>query len=275
MIIDTHHHYWNYDPVEFDWIDHDMAAIRHNFLPADLGTTLKDTDVSGVVTVQARQIIEETEWLLQLASENEFMKGIVGWLPLAADNVQELLAKYSANPWLKGVRHVVQGEPDPEFILGKDFNRGISFLKDYNLVYDILIVEHQLPNTIRFVDQHPDQQFVLDHIAKPKIKANEIKDWRENLMELAKRENVSCKISGMVTEADFKNWTEEQLQPYFNVVLEAFGSSRLLFGSDWPVCLVATQYADWLALVKKVMSKLSTGEKEKVYWKNATKIYQL
>lgn len=275
MIIDTHHHYWNYNPVAFDWIDDEMAAIRRSFLPADLEATLLATDVSGVVTVQARQIVEETEWLLKLASENDFMKGIVGWLPLAADNIQELLEKYSPNPWLKGVRHVVQGEPDPEFILGKDFNRGISLLKDFNLVYDILIFEHQLPNTIRFVDQHPDQQFVLDHIAKPKIKINEIKAWKQNLTELAKRENVSCKISGMVTEADFKNWTEVQLQPYFDVVLEAFGSSRLTFGSDWPVCLVATQYADWLALVKKVLGKLSPNEQELVYWKNAMKIYQL
>ena len=275
MIIDTHHHYWNYNPVEFDWIDDEMATIRRSFLSGDLEATLKDTDVSGVVTVQARQIVEETEWLLKLASENEFMKGIVGWLPLAADNIQELLEKYAADTWLKGVRHVVQGEPDPEFILGKDFNRGISLLKDFKLVYDILIFEHQLPNTIRFVDQHPDQQFVLDHIAKPKIKINEIKAWQQNLTELGKRENVSCKISGMVTEADFKNWTEAQLQPYFDVVLEAFGPSRLMFGSDWPVCLVATKYADWLALVKKVLSKFSSEEQEQVYWKNAMKIYQL
>lgn len=275
MIIDTHHHYWNYNPVDFDWIDDDMATIRRSFLPVDLAATLKETDVTGVVTVQARQIVEETEWLLKLASENEFMKGVVGWLPLAADNIQELLEKYSPNPWLKGVRHVVQGEPDPEFILGKEFNRGISLLKDFNLVYDILIFEHQLPNTVRFVDQHPDQQFVLDHIAKPKIKANEIKSWQKSLAELAKRENVSCKISGMVTEADFKNWTEEQLQPYFDVVLDTFDPSRLMFGSDWPVCLVATKYDDWLALVKKVLSKLSANEQEQVYWKNAMKIYQL
>lgn len=275
MVIDTHHHYWNYNPVDFDWIDDDMATIRRSFLPVDLATTLKGTNVTGVVTVQARQIVEETEWLLKQAEENGFMKGIVGWLPLAADGIQELLEKYSANPWLKGVRHVVQGEPDPEFILGKDFNRGISLLKQYGLVYDILVFEHQLPNTIRFVDQHPDQQFVLDHIAKPKIKVNEIKAWQQNLTELGKRENVSCKLSGMVTEADYKGWTEEQLQPYFDVVLDAFGPSKLMFGSDWPVCLVATQYAEWLALVKKVLSKLSDDGQEQVYWKNAMRIYQL
>ena len=275
MIIDTHHHLWNYDSVEFDWIDDDMATIRRSFLPEDLKATIDSTGVSGVVTVQARQIIEETEWLLSLAAQNDFMKGIVGWLPLAADNVNELLQKYSENKWLKGVRHVVQGEPDPEFILGEAFNRGISLLKDYQLVYDILILEHQLPNTIKFVDQHPDQVFVLDHIAKPKIKLNEIEPWAKNMKELAKRENVSCKISGMVTEADFKKWTPEQLQPYFDVVLDAFGPSRLMYGSDWPVCLVATEYSDWLQLVKQVLLSFSDTEKEQIYYKNAVETYQL
>ncbi|WP_321286007.1 amidohydrolase family protein [uncultured Sunxiuqinia sp.] len=275
MIIDTHHHLWNYDPVEFDWIDDDMATIRRSFLPEDLKATIDSTGVSGVVTVQARQIVEETEWLLSLAAQNDFMKGIVGWLPLAADNVSELLQKYSENKWLKGVRHVVQGEPDPEFILGEAFNRGISLLKDYQLVYDILILEHQLPNTIKFVDQHPDQVFVLDHIAKPKIKLNEIEPWAKNMKELAKRENVSCKISGMVTEADFKKWNPEQLQPYFAVVLDAFGPSRLMYGSDWPVCLVATKYSDWLQLVKQVLLSCSDTEKEQIYYKNAVETYQL
>lgn len=275
MIIDTHHHFWNYNPVDFGWIDDEMATIRRNFLPDDLQKTLAKTDVSGVVSVQARQRMEETDWLLQLASEHDFIKGIVGWLPLAGKNIQELLEKYVANHWLKGVRHVVQGEPDPDFILGKNFNRGVSLLKDHGLVYDILIFERQLPNTIRFVDQHPDQTFVLDHIAKPKIKVNEIEAWSKNLKELAKRENVSCKISGMVTEADFKNWTARQLQPYFEVVLEAFGPSRMLFGSDWPVCLVATNYADWLNLVKKVVSGFSVSEQEQIFSKNAMHVYQL
>ena len=275
MIIDTHHHYWNYNPIDFDWIDDDMAAIRRSFLPEDLKSALKDTGVTGVVSVQARQCLEETDWLLQLAADNEFMKGIVGWLPLASDNIEELLAKYSPNRWLKAVRHVVQGEPDPEFIFGKSFNRGISLLKNYGLVYDILIFEYQLANTIRFVDQHPDQQFVLDHIAKPRIKTNELEPWAKNIRDLAKRENVSCKISGMVTEADFKSWTEEQLKPYLEVVLEAFGPERLLYGSDWPVCLVATEYANWLNLVKRNMAQLSANEQQLIFCKNAQAVYQL
>ena len=275
MIIDTHHHLWNYNPVEFDWIDDEMAAIRKSFLPADLQATLANTGVEGVVTVQARQSLEETNWLLKLASENDFIKGVVGWVPLADESIQQILEEYKSSPWLKGVRHVVQGEPDPEFILGKDFNKGISLLKNYNLVYDILIFEHQLANTIRFVDQHPEQQFVVDHIAKPKIKKNELEPWAKNVKELAKRENVSCKISGMVTEADYKLWTEEQLNPYFETILEAFGSSRLLFGSDWPVCLVATNYSNWLDLVKKTISNFSKEEQDFILYKNAQRIYNI
>ncbi len=274
-IIDTHHHYWNYNPVDFDWIDDDMARIRQSFLPKDLEATLKATEVAGVVSVQARQIVEETDWLLKLAAENDFMHGVVGWLPLASPQIQDELERLKDNPWLKAIRHVVQGEPDPEFILGKAFNLGISKLKDYQLVYDILIFEHQLPNTIRFVDQHPEQQFVLDHIAKPRIKTNELEPWSSNLKELAKRPNVSCKISGMVTEADYKTWTSEQLQPYFDSVLEAFGPERLMYGSDWPVCLVATEYANWLGLVKEKLSGLSSDEQEMIFYKNAEKVYQL
>lgn len=275
MIIDTHHHYWNYNPVEFDWIDEEMAKIRQSFLPDNLKETLENTEVEGVVTVQARQSLEETNWLLQLATENDFMHGIVGWLPLMAENINELLEKYNQNDKLKAVRHVVQGEPDPKFILGKNFNRGISQLKKYGLVYDILILEHQLPNTIRFVDQHPDQQFVLDHIAKPRIKANELEPWTKNIRELAKRKNVSCKISGMVTEADFNNWTEEQLKPYFEVVFNAFGPNRLMYGSDWPVCLVATEYANWLSLVKRQLAQFSENEQNMIFYKNAVEVYQL
>nr|WP_320021786.1 amidohydrolase family protein [uncultured Draconibacterium sp.] len=275
MIIDTHHHLWNYNPVEFDWIDDEMAAIRKSFLPADLEATLVNSEVEGVVTVQARQSLEETNWLLKLASENDFIKGVVGWVPLADESIQQILEEYKSSPWLKGVRHVVQGEPDPEFILGKDFNKGISLLKNYNLVYDILIFEHQLANTIRFVDQHPEQQFVVDHIAKPKIKKNELEPWAKNVKELAKRENVSCKISGMVTEADYKLWTEEQLNPYFETILEAFGPSRLLFGSDWPVCLVATNYFNWLELVKKTISNFSKEEQDFILYKNAQRIYNI
>ncbi len=275
MIIDTHHHFWNYNPVDFDWINDEMKVIRKDFLPATLQKTISETEVEGVVTVQSRQKTEETEWLLQLASENSFMKGVVGWVPLASENIQRILEKYASNSLLKGVRHVVQGEPDPEFILKKSFNRGISLLKNFSLVYEILIYEHQLPNTIKFVDQHPNHMFVLDHIAKPKIKNNELQPWLKNIQELAKRENVCCKISGLVTEADFRFWTEEQLHPYFNAVIETFGPSRLMFGSDWPVCLVATSYSNWIDTVKRAISSLSNNEQEMILFKNAQKIYRI
>lgn len=275
MVIDTHHHLWNYNPVEFDWIDDEMATIRKSFLPEDLQKTIAGTEVEGVITVQARQTIEETEWLLQLAAENDFMKGIVGWLPLRDKNIETLLEKYSANKWLKGVRHVVQGEPDPEFILGKDFNNGIAKLRDFNLVYEILIFEHQLSNTIKFVDKHPNQLFVLDHIAKPKIKANELEPWATNIKELAKRENVYCKISGMVTEADYKTWSEEQLKPYFDIVIDAFMPKRLMIGSDWPVCLVATEYQKWINIVLQQISSCSQEEQEAIMHLNAEQVYKI
>lgn len=275
MIIDTHHHLWNYNQSEFGWIDDDMAAIRRSFLAYDLISTLNTTEVEKVITVQARQSLKETDWLLYLASQYTMMAGVVGWLPLEDGNISQLIDKYSENKWLKGLRHVIQGEPDPEFILGEKFNRGISLLKQYDLVYEILILEHQLPETIRFVDMHPGQQFVLDHIAKPRIRTNELQPWTSNIRELARRENVSCKISGMVTEADYMNWSEEQLMPYFDVVIEAFGPSRLMFGSDWPVCLVASTYQSWVDVVKKAISTLNPLDQELILYGNAKGIYKI
>jgi len=275
MIIDSHHHFWKYDPIEYDWIDDSMKVIRKDFLPENLKTTIQEAGVDGVISIQARESVEETDWLIGMAHQSDFIKGVVGWLPLIQDDIEVYLEKYVAEKILKGVRHVIQGEPDPEFILRKDFNRGISLLKKYSLVYDILIVERQLPNTIRFVDLHPNQVFVLDHIAKPLIGKMELSPWKENIMDLAKRENVNCKISGMVTEADYQKWTPSQLHPYFEVILEAFGPDRLLFGSDWPVCLVATSYKSWMELVKKNISSLSDTEQLKIMGGNAIRLYQL
>jgi L-fuconolactonase len=275
MKIDSHHHYWRYNPVDYDWIDDSMKLIRTDFLPEKLEPTIREAGIDGVISVHARQSVEETDWLIGMAHQNKFMKGVVGWLPLVQKDIETHLEKYSGEKILKGIRHVVQGEPDPEFILRDDFNRGISLLKKYSLVYDILIVERQLPNTIKFVDQHPDQVFVLDHIAKPLIGRNELSPWKENIQEMAKRENVSCKISGMVTEADFTSWTPEQLLPYFDVILNAFGPDRLLFGSDWPVCLVATSYKNWADLVKKNISTFSETEQAKIMGQNAVRIYRL
>ncbi|GET24045.1 amidohydrolase [Prolixibacter sp. NT017] len=275
MIIDAHHHFWEYDPVEYNWIDDEMSAIRRDFLPVNLQETILETPVEGVVSIQARQSIEETDWLLKLASENEFIKGIVGWLPLRQRNIKDLLEKYSGFSALKGVRHVVQGEPEPEFLMGREFNRGIALLKDYGLAYDVLIFAHQLPAAIRFVKQHPEQLFVLDHIGKPEIKQNKITRWKQDLKELGRCDNVFCKVSGMVTEANYRTWTEEQLQPYLETVLDAFGPGRLLFGSDWPVCLVATEYSKWFDLVLRFFSTLSHDEQELIFGGNAQYVYHL
>ena len=275
MIIDSHHHFWKYDPVEYDWIDDSMNKIREDFLPDDLQLTIQEANVDGVISIQARQSLEETDWLIGLANQNNFIKGVVGWLPLIQKDIGGYLEKYSEEKLLKGVRHVIQGEPDPEFMHRKDFNHGITLLKKHSLVYDILIVERQLSNTIRFVDHHPYQVFILDHIAKPLIGSNELSPWKENIRELARRENVNCKISGMVTEADYQKWTTSQLLPYFEVILEAFGPDRLLFGSDWPVCLVATSYKNWMKLVQKNITSLSETEQLKIMGGNATRLYKL
>ena len=275
MNIDSHHHYWHYNPVEYDWIDESMKVIRADFLPEMLEKTIGEAGIDGVISVQARQSLEETDWLIGMAHQNKFMKGVVGWLPLIQEDIEATLDKYSGEKILKGVRHVIQGEADPEFMLRSDFNHGISLLKKYSLVYDLLIMERQLPNAIKFVDLHPDQPFVLDHIAKPLIGRNIITPWKENIQELAKRENVCCKISGMVTEANFNHWTPQQLLPYFEVILEAFGPNRLLFGSDWPVCLVATSHKSWSDLVRKNISTFSETEQEKIMGGNTVRIYDL
>jgi L-fuconolactonase len=275
MKIDAHHHFWKYNPVEFGWIDDSMKIIRRDFLPEHLRAEISAAKIDGVISVQARQTIDETQQLLDFATQNDFIKGVVGWVELISSNVHKDLARFAANKKLKAVRHVVQGEPDDNFILRADFNRGISALREFDLRYDILIFERHLLPTIKFVDRHPNQIFILDHIAKPKIKANELSPWRENLRELAKRENVFCKISGMATEADFKAWTGPQLRAYFEVAIEAFGARRLMFGSDWPVCLVACGYARWHALVAEWISKLSPDEQARIFGGTAIEAYKL
>jgi L-fuconolactonase len=275
MKIDAHHHFWKYNPAEYGWIDDSMKSLRRDFLPEHLRQEIAASGIDGVISVQARQTNEETQQLLEFAAQNDFIKGVVGWVELISSNVHEDLARFSANKKLKGVRHVVQGEPDDDFILRADFNRGISALREYDLRYDILIFERHLPQTIQFVDRHPDQIFILDHIAKPSIKANKLSPWRENLRALAERENVFCKISGMATEADFKAWTEAQLRAYFEVALEAFGPQRLMFGSDWPVCLAACGYVRWHALVGSWISELSADEQARILGGTAIEAYKL
>jgi L-fuconolactonase len=274
MIIDSHHHFWTYTPEEFGWIDDAMSAIRRDFLPSQLERELAAAGVDGVVTVEARQTLEETNELLALAEEYSFIRGVVGWLPLASSEIEVLLEHYSTRPKLKGIRHVVEAEPDG-FLEGEAFNRGVARLYRYDLVYDILIGERQLPEAIRFVDRHPQQIFVLDHLAKPLIKDGVLQPWRKYFKELARRENVTCKISGMVTEADYRDWTLQDLKPYWETALEAFGPQRLMFGSDWPVCLVACEYSRWVEIVREWAAPLALEERAALLGATAAWVYSL
>ncbi len=275
MKIDAHHHFWKYDPVEYDWIDESMRAIRRDFLPTDLQAEIEAAGIEGVVSVQARQTVEETAWLLEMARANDFIKGVVGWAPLIDAGVAGQIEKFAASPKLRAVRHVLQGEADERYMLRGDFNAGIDALEPLGLVYDILIFERHLPQTIEFVDRHPSQVFVLDHVAKPRLKENALEPWQTDIKELARRENVSCKISGMVTEADWSAWTEKQLRPYLDTVLDAFGPARLMFGSDWPVCLVASSYQRWVDVVKEFARDLSTSEQRQLFGETAIAVYRL
>ena len=274
MKIDAHHHFWHYNTQDYGWISDEMAVLRRDFLPADLKPELDRAGIDRVVSVQARQCVEETEWLLKLAEENDFIAGVVGWLPIASPGFPALLEKYAANPKLRAIRHVVQDEPDDRFILGEAFNRGIDRLVHTHLVYDILIFERHLPYAIEFVKRHSEEQiFVLDHIAKPKIAAGEMQPWADNLRKLAAFPNVFCKLSGLVTEADIRNWTPDQLRPYVETVLEAFGPERVMFGSDWPVCTCATNYSAWRGLVGDFISRLSENEQAQIMGGTALKAY--
>ena len=274
MKIDAHHHFWCYNTRDYGWISDEMAVLRRDFLPADLKSELERAGIDRVVSVQARQCIEETEWLLKLAEENDFIAGVVGWLPIASPEFPALLEKFAANPKLRAVRHVVQDEPDDRFILGEAFNRGISRLLSAHLAYDILIFERHLPYAIEFVKRHSEEQvFVLDHIAKPKIAAGEMQPWADNLRKLAAFPNVFCKLSGLVTEADIHNWTPDQLRPYVETVLDAFGPDRVMFGSDWPVCTCATTYSSWRGLVGEFISRLNEQEQAQIMGGTALKAY--
>ena len=275
MRIDSHHHFWNYDPVEYGWIGEGMDVLKRDFGPADLGKVAKATKMDGFVSVQARQTIEETEWLCGFAEKSPLIRGVVGWVPLADFEAEKILDSVST-PSLKGIRHVVQGEPDPEFILGEEFNRGVSLLGRFGLAYDVLIFGKQLPSSIRFVDQHPDLPMVLDHIAKPVIsEASFDQQWEKDFREIAQRENLVCKFSGVVTEVRDKGWSTDLIRPYWEVALESFGPRRLMFGSDWPVCLLKTDYEAWVAAIGSLMNELSADEQADIMGRNAMRVYAL
>jgi L-fuconolactonase len=273
--IDAHHHLWRYRKEEYGWIGPGMEALARDFLTKDLEEEMRANGIDGSVAVQARQSVEETDWLLDLAGVSSFIRGVVGWAPIASAEFPGVLERWEGNSLLKGLRHVIQDEADDNFINRSDFSAGITALAGSRLVYDILIYERHLAATIQFVDHHPKQLFVLDHIAKPQIKNHQLEPWGSNVHELAKRGNVYCKLSGIVTEADWQNWTADDLRPYFDVVLNAFGPKRLMFGSDWPVCLLACTYGRWFDTVHEFVNELSGAERELILGEVASQVYSL
>ena len=274
MRIDAHQHFWIYDQRRDSWMNDDMRLIRKDFLPQDLFPLLQQNNIDGCIAVQADQSADETDFLLQLADENDFIKAVVGWIDLPAANIEEQLEKYLSYKKLKGFRHIVQDEPE-NFLLREDFCRGISLLKNYQFTYDILVYSSQLPTVLRFIELFPDQRFVIDHIGKPHIKNGKNEQWKNEMKQIAKHPNIYCKLSGIVTEADWKSWTVADFQPYIAIVLENFGTERVMFGSDWPVCLLAASYTRCCQILEQNTMQLNEEEKRKLWGENAIRFYNM
>lgn len=273
MIIDTHVHFWKYNKQRDAWMD-DMKVLQQDYLPENLAQTLHRNQVDGVVAVQASTEEVETRFLVELAKTHPEIKGVVGWIDLLAPNVGERLAHFAEHKQIKGYRHIVQAEAD-DFLLREDFQRGIRELAAYNYTYDVLIFPRQLKAAVQFIQQFPGQVFILDHCAKPEIRHQKIDDWKVLIKEMAQQPNLYCKLSGLLTEAKWKEWSPADFYPYLDVVFEAFGTDRLLFGSDWPVILVSGMYVQWKSLLEKYMEHLPEEEKEKVFGGNAVRCYNL
>ena len=275
MRIDSHQHLWNYSAKEYSWITEKAKRIARDFLPQDLERELKKVHLDGSIAVQARQTTEESRWLLNLADHYPLIKGVVGWVDLRSPRVEEELAELSTHPRFVGVRHVVQDEPDDRFMLNPDFLRGIGKLKQFRLAYDILIYPKQLPAAIELAKQFPGQTFVLDHIAKPSVRDGVKSPWDKQIRELARSPNVYCKISGMVTEANWGEWKASDFEPYLDVVFEAFGVDRLLFGSDWPVCLLSGTYEQVYGIAHDYLRKHAPKAEPAIFGENAVRAYRL
>jgi len=275
MRIDSHQHFWQYDPGRDGWITDEMAALKRDFLPDELIQRMREAGVDSSIAVQADQSETETDFLLDLAARNSAIAGVVGWVNLLDKNIDQRLEYFSHHPKLRGFRHIVQAEADDRFLMRDDFLRGIKALARHNFTYDILIYARQLPAAVEFVDRFPAQKFVLDHLAKPLIKAGEIDAWARTIRALGHHRNVYCKLSGLVTEADWTSWNAETLRPYLDVAFEVFGTERLMFGSDWPVCLLAASYAQVKEVIENYTHDLSAREKENIFGLNAARFYGL
>ena len=274
MKIDAHQHFWKFNPQRDTWINEEMSVLKHHFLPEDLRPILQEHQFDGCVAVQADTSEKETNFLLQLAEDNDFIKGVVGWLDLCNENIGERLHHFSKFKKLKGLRHIVQAEPNG-FMLQKSFQQGITALEKYNLSYDILIYHNQLEDAIELVRKFPNQKFIVDHCAKPNIKEGEITIWKKNIEQLSNFKNVACKISGLTTEANWNTWNKNEIQPYLDVVFNAFGNDRLLFGSDWPVSLLAGNYTETVGLIENYIQQFSKMEQQKILGLNALYWYNI
>ena len=275
MKIDAHQHFWQFNPVRDAWMtEGSMSAIRQDFLPNDLQTILQKNGFDGCISVQADQSETETHFLLDLSNKNDFIKGVVGWVDLQSNDLSARLDYFSQFPKLKGFRHILQGEK-PEFMLQKSFMEGVKLLGKRGYTYDILVFPRHLSSVYKFLQTLDNQPFVIDHLAKPYIQRGLIKQWKSDMQRMAKHENVWCKVSGMVTEANWSNWQAVDFEPYLDVIFEAFGVNRIMYGSDWPVCLLAASYDKQLWIVENYLSKLSNTEGVKVFGENSALFYKI
>jgi L-fuconolactonase len=275
MTLDSHQHFWHFELPKHEWIDDEMASIRRDFTPEDLKPILEANGIDGCIAVQADQTISETDFLLDISHKHDFVKGVVGWVDLRTVILEEVLARYTKRPKLKGFRHVVQGEPDPFFMLRPEFLRGIETIGKYGYTYDILIFPHQLVSALELVKQFPDQKFVIDHLAKPYAKAGYFTGWAAGMTAIAKYANVYCKLSGLITEANYSSWTPEELLPYLRHALEIFGPNRCMFGSDWPVCRVAGDYGQVKGLIETLLQDYSLADQAAVFGGTCASFYDV
>jgi len=275
LTIDAHQHFWKYDPVEYDWIDERMGVLKRDFLPEHLLPLLRRSGFDGCVAVQARQTLEETRFLLELAERHPFVAGVVGWVDLRREDVGEQLARFEGRSKLVGIRHIVQSEPDDRFLLREDFLRGVAVLQESGLAYDILIYPRHLRVATEFAQRFRGMRLVLDHAAKPGIKGGRLDDWSRDLRALALEPHVSCKLSGLVTEAGWQDWTAEQLRPCLETAFDCFGPERLMIGSDWPVCTLAADYARTMGVVLEFLERRAPAEREAVLGGNAARFWRL
>jgi L-fuconolactonase len=273
--IDSHQHFWKYDAREYGWIDERMGALKRDFLPQHLREELEKAGFDASIAVQARQTLAETEFLLELAERHDFIAGVVGWVDLRAADVRVQLERFRGRPKLVGIRHIVQGEPDDRFLLRPDFCRGIEVLQDVGLAYDILIYPRHLASATEFARRFSGMHLVLDHLAKPDIKGGDVGNWSRELRALAALPHVFCKLSGLVTEADWERWTPQQIEPCLEVAFDCFGPERLMIGSDWPVCTLAGDYARTMGVVQGFLERRSTAERAAVLGGNAARFWKL